>query len=380
VTSGRKGITMATPVILPQMSDTMTEGTLVRWLKAEGDEVEAGDPIAEVETDKAVMELEAPVRGTLLRVFVSPDTVVSCGTRVALIGAPGEEGEDEPPAAPPLTESRVHASPAARKLASRSNIDIRRVPGSGPGGRVVLRDVAAAAAKVLKEPTPSSWEFPRQRSVMVSRLVSSHQEIPTFTVTRTIQMDHALAFRKLQTESGAFPEGLGITELCVAAAARASGAEPRLNARYSDGRVILQETVNIGIAVGLEDFVVVPVIQRCNALTLKRIAAEYRRIVAAAKGGSLLPDDARDGTFTVSNLGMLGVEQFSAIINPPEAAILAVGAIRREICFEVDRIEARNVMSVTLTVDHRVADGLHAARWLQEFARALENPGQMLAI
>ncbi|HPC46250.1 MAG TPA: 2-oxo acid dehydrogenase subunit E2, partial [Candidatus Latescibacteria bacterium] len=261
-----------------------------------------------------------------------------------------------------------------------SNIDIRRVPGSGPGGRVVLRDVAAAAAKVLKEPTPSSWEFPRQRSVMVSRLMSSHQEIPTFTVTRTIQMDRALAFRKLQTESGAFPEGLGITELCVAAAARASGAEPRLNARYSDGRVILQETVNIGIAVGLEDLVVVPVIQRCNALTLKRIATEYRRIVAAAKGGSLLPDDARGGTFTVSNLGMLGVEQFSAIINPPEAAILAVGAIRREIYFELDRIEARNVMSVTLTVDHRVADGLHAARWLQEFARALENPGQMLAI
>ncbi|HPU85319.1 MAG TPA: 2-oxo acid dehydrogenase subunit E2, partial [Candidatus Latescibacteria bacterium] len=124
----------------------------------------------------------------------------------------------------------------------------------------------------------------------------------------------------------------------------------------------------------------VPVIQRCNTLTLKKIAAEFRRITAAAKGGSLLPDDTRGGTFTVSNLGMLGVDQFSAIINPPEAAILAVGTIRREISFEADRIEARNVMSVTLTVDHRVADGLHAARWLQEFARAMENPDQTLAI
>lgn len=396
---------MATKIELTQMSDTMTEGTLLSWLKDEGDEVRQGDAVAEIETDKATMDLEAPADGVLLRKLVEPGATVPCGTVLAVIGAKGEPIPDiappsmaassaapTPPARPderstaqPRTDHpRLRSSPSARRLARIEGIDLGTVAGTGPDGRIVRRDIESAALerkrpagareRVSQEVVPIS----RIRRKMIDRLVITHQTVPTFSLTRRIAMDGARAFRESLKVTATYARGIGYTELLVKAVARAMKAVPHLNARYTDHGIERLEEVNVGVAVGIDDGVVVPVIRRCQVLSLREIGEEFRRITAAAKEGSLLAADLGSSTFTVSNLGMYGVDEFSAILNAPDAAILAVGAIVPQPVASNGEIVIREMMAVTLTVDHRVADGVLAAQWLQAFVRCVENPVSLL--
>ena len=397
---------MATKVELPQMSDTMTEGSVLVWLKAEGDEVRAGDPIAEIETDKATMELEAPEDGVLLKHLVEVGATVPCGTVLAVVGKPGEplpdlempvssggelsatpsrEVADEEPLADersPEARQRLKSSPVARKLATNAGLDLKTVPGTGPGGRIVRRDVEAALAGQKETPpepltTAPAGEFlpvSRVREKMIERLVATHRNVPTFSLTRRLRMDAAHAFREALRVTEAFSGGIGYTEILVKAVAMAMKHVPRLNARYTEKGIRALEEVNVGIAVGLEEGIIVPVIRRCQARSLREIRDEFLRITAQAKDGSLLADDLGNSTFTISNLGMYGVEEFTAILNAPDAAILAVGAIAPQPIVQDGEVTVAEMMSVTLTVDHRVADGVLAARWLEAFAKFMENP------
>ena len=398
---------MATNVELTKMSDTMTEGTVVEWLKKEGDQVRQGDRIAEIETDKATMDLEAPRGGVVLKRFVETGATVPCGTVVAVIGTEGEPVPDVAPepdeqqgaasaapsvslsrapeakaAAPSPGEARLRSSPSARKLARMEGVDLKIVLGSGPGGRIVRRDVEAAlagqeqAAQEVSPTTPAGEMVPisRRRKKMIERLVVTHQTVPTFNLTRRIRMDAARAFRASLNATDTFARGIGYTELLVKAVACAMKVEPGLNARFTEQGIERLADVNVGIAVGLEDAVIVPVIRRCQARSLREICDDFERITARARDNTLLAADLGNSTFTISNLGMYGVEEFTAVLNAPDAAILAVGAIRPEPVATGDRASVAELMSVTLTVDHRVADGVLAARWLQVFTRCMENP------
>jgi len=402
---------MATKVELAQMSDTMTEGVVLAWLKEEGDEVRQGDAIAEIETDKATMELEAPAAGVLLKRYVEAGATVSCGTVLALVGNRGEPIPDDeptsaaareaservlPPSEPcaseapapyaPTEDVRLRSSPSARKLARMEGVDLRTVVGTGPGGRVVRRDVEAVLAEGRRAaPVAQPAHLPGQttpisrvRRKMIERLVATHQTVPTFSITRRIRMDAARAFRESLKMTETFAGGIGYTELLVKAVARAMKSVPQLNARYTESAIVLLDEVNVGVAVGLEEGVIVPVIRRCQARSLREVRDEFQRITTWAKEHSLLADDLGNSTFTISNLGMYGVEEFTAILNAPDAAILAVGAVARQPVVSDDGIVVAEMMSVTLTVDHRVADGVLAARWLQAFTRCLENPVSLL--
>jgi pyruvate dehydrogenase E2 component (dihydrolipoamide acetyltransferase) len=362
------------------MSDTMTEGTLVRWLKREGDVVRIGDPVAEIETDKAVMEVEAAASGVLLKCCAEPAEVVQCGSRLGWIGELGEVVDEVPSAVEAEGKSRKRSSPAARKLAVDRGVDLTDVTGSGPGGRVVMRDIPGKDARTGSMAARSNVPgMHPARARMISRLETSHRDIPAFTLVRRICMDGAREFRHALRSTETFSRGIGVTELCIACAARAMVSEPRLNARYERAGITFMQEINIGIAVGMEDYVVVPVLRNCGSLQLLGIADEFRRLVTAAQSGSLLAEDARNSTFTVSNLGAYGIEQFTAVINPPEAAILAVGMAKPEAVVADGDLKIAEMMTVTLTVDHRVADGIHAARWLASFAEAMENPARYLS-
>lgn len=388
---------MATVIELPQMTDTMTEATLVAWLKSEGDTVAAGEAIAEFETDKAIQELEAPAAGTLLRQFAGPGAVVATGAPVAVIGLPGESipdvvarssdvtpglPESKTPAISDSTDKpaeskpgRVKSSPLARKLATEAGMDIRAIGGTGPGGRVVRRDIENAKT----EPSVSGAgemfiPFDRMRRTMIARLIETHRTIPTFTVTRRIDMDKAAAFREDLKRTRAFADGIGWTEILVKAAALAMRVVPGLNARYEEDGIRRLREVNVGIAVGLESGVIVPVIHRCEEKGLHAIAGEFRDLTSRARDRSLLAVDIGNSTFTVTNLGMYGVDEFAAIINAPDAAILAVGAVTQQAVVREGTLAIARVMNATLTVDHRVADGVTAARWLEAFSEVLEHP------
>ena len=388
---------MATLIELAQMTDTMTEGTLVTWLKHEGDLVEIGDALAEIETDKAVMELETPHGGTVLKTFVAEGETIPCGTAVAAVGQPGEAIPDIPQApesapaddeAPQPAEAvertaptgdRIKASPVARKLAAQAGLALRDVSGTGPDGRIVKRDVEEALqAPASAEPAGRGVRLSTKRRVMIERLVSTHQSVPTFDATKRISMDAAISFREALKATEAFADGIGFTELLVMASALAMRAVPALNARYAGDRIDRLDEVHVGVAVGLDEAVVVPVIRSCQAKKLSDVADDFRRLTERARSGSLLADDFGNSTFTLSNLGMYGVDEFTAILNAPDAAILAAGAITEQPVVRDGQIVVGNILTVTLTVDHRVADGVQAAQWLAALARYMENPVSLL--
>jgi len=377
---------MATFVELPQMTDTMTDGVLSRKIVAEGESVRVGDAIAEIETDKAVMELEAPEDGILLSWRFDENAEIACGDIVAIIGSVGEEipvprqeaasnavVPEEPPS------ERVKASPVARKIARESGIDLAKVSGTGPDGRVVRRDVEAVAemggSKVEgPQPETSRISISRNRRIMIDRLVDTHRNVPTFTVTRRFDMDHVVELlRQVRHAHGdAFP--IGYTEILVKAAALASTREPALNARYGATGIDRLSDVNIGVAVGLDDGVVVPVIRSCQNKSLGEIAESLKEKTERAKRGALLADDVQGSTFTLSNLGMFGIDEFQAILNAPDAAILAVGTVAKQPVVRGDSVAIGTVMTGTLTVDHRVADGVTAAKWMAALADVFANP------
>ena len=412
-------------IIMPKMGDAMEEGTLVRWLKHEGDAVQEGEPVAEIATDKATVEIEAPTSGVLRGIRVAENAVVPVNTPLAYILQPGEslpaEGDGKasgavqptaaaapqpapaptavaaaPQPAPTNGEERILASPLARKIAAEHGIDLRQVQGTGPKGRIVERDVlayletrkatavpAAAAPAPTPVPAPAVAAAPaegraetltRLRQITAQRTTEAHQTIPHFYLTMEIDMEEALALRQRLNQ---LDESLrvSVNDLIVKACAVAIEQHPIVNASYQNGQLVHPSGIHIGIAVAVEQGLLVAVLRHCEGKSLRRIAQESQTLIQKAREGKLMPDEMTGNTFTVSNLGMFGIEQFTAIINPPASAILAVGATKRVPVVQEDgTIVARQRMKVTLSCDHRVLDGAVGAQFLQTLKQVLENP------
>ena len=392
---------MATNVIMPSLGFDMTEGQLARWLKNEGDPVEKGQAIAEIETEKATVEIEAASSGILTRIFVQAGETVPVGTVICVIAATGEEvvAVPAPPAPPPSapvpeagegtasSEARVKASPVARKMAEEAGLDLSRIKGTGPGGRVLERDVqAATAARSAPEPPGvpagpapgATVPLSRMRKTIARRMTESKAMAPHFYVTVEINMNEAMKMREQLNSLAPETGKISVNDLVVAAAAKTLARFPDLNASYREDNLEMHSQVNIGIVVALEDGLIPPVLRDADKKTLKRIAAESRALTERARTNKLRSDDLGGGTFTVTNLGMFDVDEFIAIINPPEAAILAVGTVTLRPVAAAGEVRIASLMKTTLSVDHRVADGAKAGRFMQEFKKLLENPVALL--
>jgi pyruvate dehydrogenase E2 component (dihydrolipoamide acetyltransferase) len=400
---------MSTDVIMPALGFDMTEGLLARWLKNEGDSVDKGQAIAEIETEKATVEIEAAAAGILARIIVHAGQTVPVGTVIGVIAEAGEEvaavstptpAPPTPTAPPPSTPApetgkgvapsvvRVKASPVARKMAEEAGLDLSRIKGTGPGGRVVERDIQAAIAAGPAQAPPGVPAVPapgatvplnRMRKTIARRMTESKATAPHFYVTVEINMDDAMRMREQLNSLAPEAERISVNDLIVAAAARTLTRFPALNASYREDNLEMHSQVNIGIAVALEDGLIPPVLRDADKKTLKGIAAESRALTERARANKLRSDDLGGGTFTVSNLGTFDVDEFIAIINPPEAAILAVGAVTRRPVAAAGEIRISSIMKTTLSVDHRVSDGAQAGRFMQEFRKLLENPVNLLA-
>ncbi len=422
---------MATNILMPALSPTMTEGTLARWLKKEGDTVKAGDVIAEIETDKATMEVEAVDEGVLGKLLVADGTEgVKVNQPIAILVEPGESVSATPVAAPapaaaaptpapapaaaalapaaPATAAasgdRVIASPLARRMAQQAGLDLSKLAGSGPGGRIVRADVEAAAkgapATSAPAPAPSAAApapapAPRgpapvitaphklvphssMRRVIARRLSEAKSSIPHFYVSMDIEVD---ALWKLGEDLNARSpkEGEGrfvitLNDLVIKAAARTLRRVPAVNAAWTDDATVLFDDVDISVAVAIPDGLITPIIRRADQKGLQTISAEMRDLAGRAKAGKLKPEEFQGGGFSISNMGMFGVSHFSAIINPPQAAILAVGAAAPKPVVKNGELAVARVMTCTLSCDHRVVDGALGATWLREFKRLCEDP------
>ena len=388
-----------TNVIMPSLGFDMTEGQLARWLKNEGERVEKGQAIAEIETEKATVEIEAAASGILARIIVQAGQTVPVGTVIGIIAEAGEEvaavpapPAPSPPAPAPEAEkeageaaappeARVIASPVARKMAEDAGLDLARIKGTGPGGRVLERDVQTA---ITARPAPpgipagpppgATVPLSRMRQTIARRMAESKAKAPHFYVTVEINMDEAMKMREQLNRPAPEAERISVNDVIVAATARTLARFPALNASYREGSLEMHSQVNIGIAVALEDGLIPPVLRGADKKTLKTIAAESRALTERARTNKLRSDDLGGGTFTVSNLGMFDVDEFIAIINPPEAAILAAGGVAPRPVAAGGEVRIASIMKATLSVDHRVADGTHAGRFMQEFKKLLENP------
>jgi pyruvate dehydrogenase E2 component (dihydrolipoyllysine-residue acetyltransferase) len=388
---------------MPRLSDSMEEATILTWLKEPGDSFARGEPLVEVETDKATVVYEAEVDGVLEEIVVPDGETAELGALIARIrtdaaGAPrpspkaratSREGRVRaaPKASGTARERRVQATPVARRLARQLNVDLEAVEGTGPGGRISVSDVEAAAggpeAEVAAEDdgrgTPTVVEHsPTQRRI-AERMAESRSSIPEFTLEAEIAMDAASTLRDELREAGRAPVP-SFNDLVVRAAALALRDFPALNASYEPGRSIRHDRINVGVAVDAPDALLVPTIHDADRKPLLSIAAESRRLAEAARERRLTPEDLADGTFTVSNLGMFGVRRFHAVINPPQVAILAVGSVERRPFVDGDgTLVARRSMDVVLSCDHRVVYGAEAARFLERLRELLESPASLVA-
>jgi pyruvate dehydrogenase E2 component (dihydrolipoamide acetyltransferase) len=413
---------MATSVIMPALGMGQETGTLITWLKHEGDTVTAGEPLMEVETDKAVVEVEATASGILAGVRIEEGEIVPVGEVIAMILGPGESlpsdalGGAQPafaPTPPPLPpggrglaqstagphvqtptphqQGKMLASPKARRTAAEQGIDLTSIRGSGPSGAVIAADVEATASAARREAAAmedgraraapvgvaSQVEppaLPRVWAVMAERMVASWTSTPHFFLRREVNV-RALADERARLAAAAQEAARPTyTDLLVKATAMALRRHPNVNARWLDGRIERLTDVNVGIATATDDALFVPVIHGADTLAVEDIAAQRAELVQRATAGRLRPEDMVDGTFTVSNLGMFGVDEFVAIVNPPQAAILAVGAIKDRVIAVDGEAVVRPTMILTLSCDHRVVDGARAARFLDEIAGLLSNP------
>ncbi len=382
-------------VIMPKMGDAMTEGRVLRWLKQPGDAVARGEPIAEIETDKVNIEIEAEWDGTLAKIVVSEGETAEVGATIALIARPGEAPREEaveiaPPAKPEEgpEEGAVRASPLARRLARERGLSLRAIEGTGPGGRITRSDVEAAGEDTARQPETAvraprgkavDQPLSRMRQTIARRMTESKQQAPHFYLTVSIVMDAALELRDRLNADLADEERVSVNDLVVRASALALAAHPQINASLEGSSVRLHGDVNISVAVALPEGLIVPTLYGCDRKPLLQIARESRALVERARGGRLKPEDLTGGTFTVSNLGMYDVETFIAILNPPQAAILAVGAAAQRAVVRGGEIVAGAVMQATLSADHRVTDGAQAAAFLRDVKRLLENPIWLVA-
>jgi pyruvate dehydrogenase E2 component (dihydrolipoamide acetyltransferase) len=454
---------MPTNILMPALSPTMTEGTLARWLKKEGDPVKAGDVIAEIETDKATMEVEAVDEGVLGKILVPDGTAgVKVNDPIAILvedgesvptGSPPAQAPASAPASAPQTgakadepaspaqlmpgsgtdqprdpeaprsaaqpaavggvgENRIFVSPLAKRMAKQAGLDLSAIKGTGPNGRIIRSDVEAAQKGASSAPVAAAQSQPgaaepvaaapaaapaapkpaappingphrlvpnsTMRKVIGRRLLESHQQTPFFFVTMDIEIDALLKLRaELNGKSpkdGAGAFKLSVNDLVIKAAAATLRRVPKMNASFTEDAIVLYDDVDISVAVSIPDGLITPIIRKADQTGLASISTQMKDLGARAKAGKLKPEEFQGGTFSISNLGMFGTRQFTAIINPPQAAILAVGAGEKRPVVKDDALAIATVMTCTLTVDHRVADGAVGAEWMAEFKKIIEDP------
>lgn len=419
---------MANKILMPKLSPTMEEGQISSWVKEEGDAIEANETIAEVDTDKATMEMTSLEPGTLLKILVPGGENAKLGQTIGIIGEKGEDFADllqeiesetsangtsaeepakeeskpvvtsppkadtqKPQAANQSSNGRMFVSPIAARMASENGLDLRSINGSGPNGRIIKRDIqktleggqAATAptfgqnldvqgASAFREENTSPM-----RRVIAQRLGESIGPIPTFFLTIEIEMDGTLAVRK-QINTTIAPEKISVNDIIVKAAASALTKHPFVNASYQDDKIRFYEDADIGVAVAIDEGLITPIVRGANKKGFVQISQEVKELAGRAKDKKLLPEEYTGATFSISNLGMMGIKEFTAIINPPEAAILAVGTATPTPVVRDGEITTRSIMSVTMSCDHRVVDGATGARFLQTFKQMLENPAMML--
>ena len=382
-------------ITMPRLSDTMEEGTLAAWLKQPGEQVHRGDLLAEIETDKATMELEAFEEGVLERILVQEGETVFIGQLIAVIGS--GDGAAPPPPAPvppaPPTGTPVKASPMARAIARDQGIDLSTVTGSGPGGRVVKADVEAVAAPAAPAPAapapapakPAAADVEEvplsgMRKTVARRLVESMQSAPHFYLTIQVDVDALLELRaELNRRLADEGTKLSVNDLLVKACAVTLRAHPDINVSWGGDKLLRHRRVHVGIAVAVEGGLIVPVVRDADQKSVSQISREAKALIERARAGKLRPDEFTGGTFTISNLGMFGIDQFTAVINPPEAAILAVGATTSEPVVVDDRLGTRQRMKLTMSIDHRAVDGATGAQFLAALKAILEEPLRILA-
>ena len=442
---------MATPIQMPALSPTMTEGKITKWLKKEGDKIAAGDAIAEVETDKSNLEVEAFDDGYLLKILVKEEGSAPVGAPIAYIGEKGEKvsaeapapaaaaPEARPPAAPPPSEvkrapappvaaapqppsevkrapappvakagpepgvvvplrraevaesdGRLRASPLAKKMAHDQGLDLSALQGSGPQGRIIKRDIEAAISQgatarkavpiampqlQLERRSPETLPLSSMRRVIAQRLTEVKPGVPHFYLTVDIEMGEAL---KIRDEAHALESKVSVNDILVKAAAIALRRVPKVNVSLQGDRMVQYHTADVGIAVAIDEGLITPVIRDADVKGLSALAAEARELAARARKRSLRHEEYTGGSITVSNLGMFGIDWFVAVINPPQAAIVAVGAVTERPVVRDGQVVARPMMSATLSGDHRIIDGALGAQYLRELKALLEHPMRLL--
>lgn len=407
---------MAEIVTMPKLSDTMTEGVVAKWHKKVGDKVKSGDLLADIETDKATMEFESFSEGVLLHIGTPEGGTAPVDSLLAILGKEGEdisalinqaaapaapttekktEAAEEPKpaateakteAAPSRNDGRLLASPLAKSLAKEKGIDISSVSGSGEGGRIVKRDVenfnpasAKTASKTAVSAGTESYDevnLSQMRKTIARRLAESKFSAPHFYLTMDIDMDNAIAARKSINEFGTGK--ISFNDLVIKAVALALKKHPKVNASWLGDKIRYNHHVHIGVAVAVEDGLVVPVVKFADAKSLQAINEEVKVFAGKAREKKIQPSEMEGNTFTISNLGMYGIEEFTAIINPPDSCIMAVGAIRQEPVVKNGQIVVGNRMKVTLSCDHRSVDGATGSEFLLSFRQLLENPYLMI--
>ncbi len=401
---------MATNVLMPQMGYDMREGTVVRWHKQEGETVNRGEVIADIETDKATVEFEAYTDGVLGRIVANEGVAVPVGNLIAIITEPGEPVPDAPaapaaepaaapvpapapaatppPAAPaPSVDGQVRASPIARRLARERDIDLALVTGTGPNGRIVEQDIldyqppaeiAAPAAAAVPAPADSRIELTRMRQTIARVTSDSKTTAPHFYVTAEMDMGKAMAMRRDVNDASDPDNRVSVNDLMVKACALALAKHPKFNAFYRGDYLEVHGAMNIGIAIALDTGLILPGVSNCESKNLQQIAAATKDLIARANSGTLRNEEYSGTTFSISNMGMFDVESFTAIIYPPHAAILAVGSVKEQAVVKDGQLAVGQMMKATLSTDHRVADGAEAAQFLMEIKRVLENPVALL--
>ena len=415
----KKWNNLATDVSLPRLGQGMEAGTIVRWLKSEGDAVEKGEPLYELDTDKVTQEVEADAGGVLLKILAGEGEEIEVGKRIAVIGEEGEEvaaqeeeaaeevsddeqeegspaparaeerergreassDEQEPEPQPSETarsDGRLKASPLARRIARERSIDLASLSGTGPDGRIVAEDVERAAAAPAYAPVgaaPLEAEVVPLTSLRktIARRLTEAWQAPAFQISMSADMTRSLALRERIRD-----QGVTVTDILTKLAAIALLRHRDVNVHFADDELRIFPNAHIGLAVATERGLIVPVQREVERKSLVQIAAERKEIVQRTREGKLSQEDLEGGTFTISNLGMYGVEIFTAVLNPPQAAILAVGAIEEKPVVENGDLVARPLMAMTLTCDHRAVDGAKAAEFLRELKTLLEEPGLAL--
>ncbi len=416
------GVTLATTIVMPQMGYDMREGTVVRWRKHEGEDVSRGEVIAEIETDKATVEMEAYSTGVLGRIVVEEGRTVPVGELIAVItdpgesipsveeltGRPGSAGEAPPveatqsavPAPAPTPASQdvpaaatavppdgeVRATPIARRLAREKGLNLAQITGTGPGGRITEADVLGYEEQAKASPPPAAAaagpggrvELSRMRRAIARVTVQSKREAPHFYITSEIDMSEAMAFRRQVNDALQDGTRVSVNDLVIRAATRTLEKFPSFNASFQDDYIQLHSEINIGFAVAMEDGLIVPVLGNCGGKSLAEVAKASSDLIERAQGGTLRAEEYTGSTFSISNMGMFDVDSFAAIIFPPNAAVLAVATVKEQPVVRDGQVAIAQIMKATISVDHRVADGAEGAQFLMELKRHLERPVSLL--